>query len=120
MRSKAPKWGRSFSSSGGSEYSRPTPFGDSNGKYVKHGHDGMGGRHNVVVGSRATNNNKNTFRNNQPRRSFKPTSVKQVALKVKRGSKRSFMAAAKAVQSVSGGGMKKKTRGTIANFFAGK
>ena len=53
----------------------------------------------------------------------KPTSAKQVATKVKRGSKRSFTAAAKAVASVvgrQGGGRKKQTkRNSIANFFAG-
>ena len=49
-------------------------------------------------------------------RSFKPTSTQQVAQQVKRGSKRSFAAAASAVRSVMGNKKIKKTR-TIANFF---
>ena len=125
---KPPSWGRSFSAKGGQGWKNPTPFGDSNGKYIKHGYDGMGGMHNV----RGSNNGSmrghsighsiGQQQKNLQRRSNKPTSATQVASKVKRGSKRSFAAAAKAVASVvgrQGGGKKKVARNSIANFFAG-
>ena len=114
---KPPKWGRSFSASGGAEWKNPTPFGNSNGKYLKHGYDGMGGTHSLrggtMLGSR---------QNSVSSRRLKPTSAIQVATQVKRGSKRSFTAAAKAVASVVGGNGRsklKQPKNSIANFFAG-
>eukprot|EP00946_MAST-07B_sp_MAST-7B-sp1_P003938 g3938.t1 len=49
MRKDIPKWGRGFGSGSGKAWRNPTPFNDSNGKFIKGGYDGMGGMHSVLT-----------------------------------------------------------------------
>ena len=49
MRKDLPKWGRGFGSGSGKSWNNPTPFNNQNGTYVRGGYDGMGGMHSVLT-----------------------------------------------------------------------
>jgi hypothetical protein len=49
MRKDVPSWGRGFGSGSGKAWTNPTPFKNQNGTFVKGGYDGMGGMHSVLT-----------------------------------------------------------------------